>query len=120
MEATIRVLDTRGLSAPTAAIAKEAGISNGSLFTYFPTKTDLFNQVYIEIKKGMIAEITNGLPEGEDFCELLFHSWLNRMEGAISKPPFFVSRPCYSTIRTTHRLHCANAYLPSPNATGAE
>ena len=31
-----------GLGAPTATIAKEAGVSNGSLFTYFETKADLF------------------------------------------------------------------------------
>jgi AcrR family transcriptional regulator len=32
---------SQGLSAPTASVAKEAGVANGSLFTYFETKTDL-------------------------------------------------------------------------------
>jgi hypothetical protein len=39
--AAIRVIASQGLSAPTAVIAKEAGISNGPLFTYFKTKADL-------------------------------------------------------------------------------
>jgi AcrR family transcriptional regulator len=29
-------------------IAKEAGVANGSLFTYFETKADLFNQLYLQ------------------------------------------------------------------------
>ena len=33
--AAARVIAAQGLSAPTAVIAKEAGVSNGSLFTYF-------------------------------------------------------------------------------------
>jgi AcrR family transcriptional regulator len=38
MSAAIRVIASEGLGAPTATIAKEAGVSNGSLFTYFETK----------------------------------------------------------------------------------
>jgi AcrR family transcriptional regulator len=38
MSAAIRVIASEGPGAPTATIAKEAGVSNGSLFTYFETK----------------------------------------------------------------------------------
>ena len=47
MSAAIHVIASQGLGAATATIAKEAGVSNGSLFTYFQTKADLFNQLYI-------------------------------------------------------------------------
>jgi AcrR family transcriptional regulator len=47
MAAATRVIDTHGLSTPTALIAKEAGVPNGSLYTYFETKAELFNQLYI-------------------------------------------------------------------------
>ena len=43
LAAATRVIAAQGLSAPTAAIAKEAGVSNGSLFTYFETKADLLS-----------------------------------------------------------------------------
>jgi hypothetical protein len=43
MSAAIRVIASQGLGAATATIAKEAGVSNGSLFTYFETKADLLN-----------------------------------------------------------------------------
>ena len=60
--AAIKVIAAQGLSAPTALIAKEAAISNGSLFTYFGTKTELLNQVYIDIKTEMAFAASNGLP----------------------------------------------------------
>ncbi len=41
VSAAIRVIAGQGLGAATATIAKEAGVSNGSLFTYFETKADL-------------------------------------------------------------------------------
>ena len=41
LKATTRIIVTQGLSAPIAGIAKEAGVPNGSLFTYFETKTEL-------------------------------------------------------------------------------
>jgi AcrR family transcriptional regulator len=40
MAAAIRVIAAQGLAAPTATIAKEAGVANGSLFNYFETKAD--------------------------------------------------------------------------------
>ena len=62
MEAATRVIGTHGLSAPTAMIAKEAGVSNGSLFSYFETKADLFDQLYLELKAGMATASLEGLP----------------------------------------------------------
>jgi AcrR family transcriptional regulator len=50
LEAATRVLATEGLSATTASIAREAGVANGSLFMYFETKTELFNQLYVRLK----------------------------------------------------------------------
>ena len=57
---------TQGLSAPTAGIAKEAGVANGSLFTYFETKTDLFNQLYLELKIEMASTATKNLRTGAE------------------------------------------------------
>ncbi|WP_243669198.1 TetR/AcrR family transcriptional regulator [Methanoculleus chikugoensis] len=35
---------------PTSLIAREAGISNGTLFHYFPTKEELINFAYFDIE----------------------------------------------------------------------
>lgn len=38
---------------PTSKIAKEAGVSNGTLFHYFATKEDLIKELYISIKNEL-------------------------------------------------------------------
>jgi AcrR family transcriptional regulator len=86
MEAATRVIVREGLSAPTATIAQEAGVSNGSLFTYFETKADLFNQLYLELKAGMAAAALEGFPAGGDLRKQVFHVWSNWMNWATSNP----------------------------------
>jgi AcrR family transcriptional regulator len=86
MAAATRVIVARGLSAPTAIIAQEAGVANGSLFTYFETKTDLFNQLYLELKAGMASAALEGIPEGAELREQVFHAWSNWMGWAVANP----------------------------------
>jgi len=86
MAAATRVIVTQGLSAPTAMIAQEAGVSNGSLFTYFETKADLFNELYLELKSGMAAAALDGLPSKAGLREQFFHIWSNWMYWALSNP----------------------------------
>lgn len=86
MAAATRVIVTHGLSAPTAMIAQEAGVANGSLFTYFETKTDLFNQLYLELKTGMASAAMDGFPARGGLREQLFHVWSNWMDWAVSNP----------------------------------
>ncbi|WP_422927639.1 TetR/AcrR family transcriptional regulator [Singulisphaera sp. PoT] len=86
MAAATRVIVTRGLSAPTAMIAQEAGVANGTLFTYFATKAVLFNQVYLELKSGMAAAALDGLPAKAELREQLFHAWSNWMVWAVANP----------------------------------
>jgi AcrR family transcriptional regulator len=86
MSAAVRVIAVRGLGAPTATIAKEAGVSNGSLFTYFETKAVLFNQLYLEIKAEVAAAALEGLPIEGDTREQTLHMWRSQMRWATSYP----------------------------------
>lgn len=86
LAAAVRIIFQQGLSAPTAVIAQEAGISNGSLFTYFETKTALFNQLYLELKAGMALAAQEGLPAEADLHEQFFHVWSNWMRWAVRNP----------------------------------
>ena len=86
LEAATRIIVAQGLSAPTARIAKEAGVANGSLFTYFETKTDLFNQLYLELKAEMASAILNRLPVSAELHGQFFHAWRNWMNWALSNP----------------------------------
>lgn len=86
MSAAIRVIAAQGLSAATATIAKEAGVSNGALFTYFETKADLLNQLYMELKAEKAAVALEGLPTENDVRKQMFHMWSNWMRWATSCP----------------------------------
>jgi AcrR family transcriptional regulator len=84
MAAATRVIVTHGLSASTAMIAQEAGVANGSLFTYFETKVDLFNQLYLELKAEMASAAMEGLTAGAELRAQMFHVWSNWMGWAVS------------------------------------
>jgi len=86
LEAATRVIVTQGLSAPTAGIAKEAGVANGSLFTYFETKKDLFNALYLELKDEAVCAAMKGLPEDADIRKEFFHVWKNWTHWAVAYP----------------------------------
>ncbi len=75
MAAATRVIASHGLSAPTALIAKEAGVSNGSLFTYFETKADLLNQLYVALKLEMASAALDGVPTDEAIRDQMARIW---------------------------------------------
>jgi AcrR family transcriptional regulator len=54
LETALRLFTQYGVDAtPTARISKEAGISTGTLFYYFPDKDRLVGALYLSIKKEM-------------------------------------------------------------------
>jgi len=86
MTAATRVIAAEGLGAPTAAIAHEAGVANGTLFTYFETKADLLNALYLELKTEMAEAALDGLPPTADLRKQMFHVWKRSMNWASSSP----------------------------------
>ena len=86
LEAATRVIVTKGLSAPTAVIAKKAGVANGTLFTYFATKAELFNELYLDLKTAMAAAALKDFPERAKLRKQAFHVWLNWTRWAAANP----------------------------------
>lgn len=86
LEAATRIIVAQGLSAPTARIAKEAGVPNGSLFTYFETKTELFNQLYRELKGEMAAAALKGVLAVAEPRQRFFRVWQNWTNWAVAFP----------------------------------
>ncbi|GGH07809.1 TetR/AcrR family transcriptional regulator [Silvibacterium dinghuense] len=86
LAAATRVIVAQGLGAPTAGIAKEAGVANGSLFTYFETKAVLFNALYLAIKTEMAEGAMHDLPAGAELQEQFFHVWQKWMYWAVEFP----------------------------------
>jgi len=67
-------------------IAKEAGVSNGALFTYFETKATLFNELYVTLKTEMGRAALNGLPIKSHPREQVQHMWIQWLHWAVSFP----------------------------------
>ena len=86
LEAAISVVAEQGLAAPTATIAKQAGVSHGSLFNYFPTKTDLLNAVYLQLKAGLNETVLKDLPGPADTQAQLHHLWMRWLDWGTSHP----------------------------------
>src|ERR1700683_1297319 len=86
IEAATRVIGTYGLSAPTAMIAKQAGVSNGLLFAYFETKADLLNQLYLGLKAEMATVALDGLATESNVRTQMFHMWSRLLRWATSCP----------------------------------
>lgn len=80
------VVVSHGLGAPTAMIAKEAGIANGTLFTYFETKAALFNALYLDLKADLASEAAKRLSDELSLRENLQRAWTGWMGWAISNP----------------------------------
>ena len=63
LAAATQVIAEQGLGAPTARIAKVAGVAEGTLFTYFESKDVLLNELYLDIKAGMREVMMTTYPE---------------------------------------------------------
>lgn len=86
LSAATRVIVQQGLGAPTALIAQEAGVANGTFFVYFKTKSELFNQLYIELKSGMASAALASSPDVVEAKEQFYSIWYNWMRWAFESP----------------------------------
>ena len=75
LDAALRVFAERGnLSAPTSAISEAAGVAEGTLFTYFKSKDDLINQLYLHLRAGFDRALRD-YPYQSDAQTRLRHVW---------------------------------------------
>jgi AcrR family transcriptional regulator len=87
LSAAARVIASQGLAAAaTAVIAKEAGVSNGSVFVYFDTKAALLNDLYLALKAEMMAAAVAGLDTGGEPREQVRRMWTQWLRWATASP----------------------------------
>src|SRR5580700_9255275 len=76
LDAATRLFAERGLTAaPTSEISKRAGVAEGTLFTYFETKSDLINALYRAIKFELADAMMSGFPRKKSIRARLRHVW---------------------------------------------
>lgn len=65
LEAATAAFAQSGIAASTSAIARSAGVAEGTLFRYFATKDDLLNELYLTIKADLVKTMIAGLNPNE-------------------------------------------------------
>ena len=99
-----------GLAATTATIAKEAGVSAGTLFVHFESKPALVDQLYVALKTEMGAVAMDGLPLGATPREQLLHLWCQWVRWATGAPePRSALAP--ESRRAVHRAFASTSEL---------
>jgi AcrR family transcriptional regulator len=86
LTAAIEVVAERGPGATTAAIASSAGVSEGSVFTYFPSKDELLNQVYRELKAEIAGALMSDFPRRTSVRNRLQHVWNRYVDWGAKNP----------------------------------
>jgi AcrR family transcriptional regulator len=86
LAAATQVVAEQGLGAPTAKIAKLAGVAEGTLFTYFATKDELLNRLYLELKEELAEAMLKTLPSVHGARNRLRHSWQQYVRWGVMYP----------------------------------
>jgi AcrR family transcriptional regulator len=63
-----------------------AGIAEGTLFVYFPTKDVLFNALYLSLKREVIAMIMSGFPVKAGAKVQALHFWTCYVNWGVVNP----------------------------------
>jgi len=86
LQAAVHEIAEAGLGAATAKIAQRAGVASGTLFTYFATKEELLNELYLELKSEVYVRINAGFPHKGSLERRAQHIWLSSIEWSIEFP----------------------------------
>ena len=107
LRAAVQEIAGNGLGAATAEIAKQAGIAAGTLFTYFASKDELLNELYLELKSDVITRVNTGFPKRGSLERRARHIWTSYMEWAIAFP---------DKRKVSAQLNVSNAITPETRA----
>lgn len=91
LETAMRLFNQFGFDAtPTSKIAKKAKISVGTLFNYFPTKTDLIQAIYVAIKIHSGKTYLEELQHKQSNEDNLYLMWRAVIQWGIDYPDEFM------------------------------
>ncbi|WP_038933612.1 TetR/AcrR family transcriptional regulator [Bradyrhizobium japonicum] len=75
-----------GTGASTANIAKAARVSEGTLFTYFATKDELLNQLFVDIETDLAETVLGAHTSDASSRDRVRHLWDCLVEWGIANP----------------------------------
>jgi AcrR family transcriptional regulator len=85
LQAATRLFAEEGLTAPTARIAKTAGVADGTIFTYFANKDELMNQLYLELKCQLRSSLVAPL-ESLSLRDQVWQAWRTYVDWGAAHP----------------------------------
>ena len=100
LQAAARLFAEEGLTAPTSRIAKAAGVAEGTIFTYFASKDELLNQLYLSLK----AQLRLAYPErpnSTDLRDSLWQYWSAYVAWGLAHP---VERRALAKVQVSDRV----------------
>jgi AcrR family transcriptional regulator len=86
LRAAVHEIAEVGLGAPTAKIARRAGVAAGTLFTYFANKEELLNELYLELKGEVYTRVDANFPHKGSLERRARHLWSSFLVWAIEFP----------------------------------
>lgn len=99
MDAALKLFTERGFhGTSTAQISKDAGVATGTLFNYFPTKEDLINSLYFDVKGKLSRSMGKDIQTQSVFQDKLKKLWYNLIEWGLNNQDdfLFVGQFCSS------------------------
>jgi AcrR family transcriptional regulator len=78
LDAAVKAIASNGTEAATAKIARAAGVAEGTFFVYFPTKDNLLNRLYLNIKVEVRDAVLADYPVQASTKQQFEHLW-NRL-----------------------------------------
>jgi AcrR family transcriptional regulator len=96
-----------------AAVAKEAGIATGSIYTYFKNKEALINQLYLHLKEEKLKMMFKKYHEKDNFYESFQKLWMAYFKISMTEyhKMMFIEQYAYSSIITAPTRKKADAFL---------
>ncbi|WMW25639.1 TetR/AcrR family transcriptional regulator [Methanolobus sediminis] len=105
LQAALKLFSERGFhGTSTAQISKEAGVATGTLFNYFPTKEDLINGLYFEIKGELSRKMAKDVQDQNTLHDKFKKIWYNLIEWGLNNQEHFhfVNQFCSSPYITNY------------------
>lgn len=88
-EAAVKVVNKIGFaSSSVSKIAKEAGVSPATLYTYHKNKDDLMVSTYVDIKRQLSRIAMETIDEGMPVRDSLRQVWFNLFRFAVEHPDY--------------------------------
>ncbi|WP_027552796.1 TetR/AcrR family transcriptional regulator [Bradyrhizobium sp. Cp5.3] len=96
-----------GVGASTAKIAQAAGVSEGTLFTYFATKDDLLNQLFVEIETNLAEAMLAPYPKDSGARKRFRTVWDRLIDWGLANP---TRRKVLRQLKLSDRISAASRH----------